>query len=224
VNINFEKQTVVGKKLCIVENGDALGYCAQVGFRPHMLLASDAHPSAARNVGLAALRDLGEDTHFSCMDDDDFYGPYYQQEHLNFAERKRVTGKMPNWVRFEAVGKLWLFNRTKAQKPVAWVQGPTIGGYARDVKDFPIVDLGEELDFCLAHRRAGGSVFSTSVGHFCYMRSQDVTRHLYQTSARSYANVHGPWFEEHPDDLSRVLLDTPPFGSKKSYLQCEGSF
>src|SRR5690606_4134641 len=90
VQANFQRQSHEGKKLCIVENGPAIGACKVAGFEPDLLLTSDvAHPSAARNVGLDALADFGEDTHVCCMDDDDFYGSFYQAEHLLFAARGR---------------------------------------------------------------------------------------------------------------------------------------
>jgi hypothetical protein len=216
VRENFDRQTQEGKKLCIVENGDAVGHCKQVGFEPDMLLSSDAHPSSARNVGLAALRDL--DAHFCCMDDDDWYGHYYQQEHILAGARGRITGKVTHWVHFEGLGKLWLFNRQKAGRQVAWVQGATVGGFARDVADFPIVDLGEELDLCQAHRAAGGDVLNTSVGHFVYMR-RETASHLYQITPRSFANVHGPWFEEHAENFDLVREGVPPTGTRKSYTQ-----
>lgn len=217
VQDNFDRQSQAGKKLCIVENGDAVGYCKQVGFSPDLLLSSDAHPSKARNVGLAALRDL--DAHFCCMDDDDWYGHYYQQEHVAFSARGRITGKMTHWVRFEGLGTLWLFNRQRAGREVAWVHGATLGGFARDVGDFPVVHLGEELALCRAHRDAGGTVQNTSVGHFVYMRRRNEQEHLYQITPRGFANEQGPWFEEHRDDFSLVMEGVPPVGNRKNYLQ-----
>lgn len=216
VQENFNRQAQEDSKLCLVENGDAVGYCKQVGFTPDLLLSSDAHPSKARNVGLAALRDL--DAHFCCMDDDDWYGPHYQQEHIAFAERGRITGKMTHWVRFEGVG-LWLFNRERAGRTVAWVHGATLGGFALDVGDFPVVALGEELALCHAHTAAGGTVQNTSVGHFVYMRRQDELSHLYQVTPKGFADQHGPWFEEHRDDFSLVTQAVPPTGTRKNYLQ-----
>lgn len=217
VRENFDRQTMAGKKLCIVENGAAIGACKQAGFEPDLLLTSEAHPSLARNAGLVALRDL--DAHFSCMDDDDFYGPEYQWEHFEHAKRGRVTGKMPHWVRFEAVGKLWLFNRERANRKVSWVQGPTIGGFARDVPDFPLKPIGEDVAFCRVHREAGGEVFNTSVGNFLYVRRSDEKSHAYRIGAVGFADEHGPWFEEHPDDITRVFCDNPQLGARKAYNQ-----
>lgn len=218
VKENFERQSHEGKKLCIVENGGAQGACKAAEYEPDMLLTSEeAHPSAARNAGLVALRDL--DAHVSFMDDDDYYGSYYQEEQISFADRNRITGKMTNWVRFEQVGKLWLFNRAKATKPSAWVQAATIGGYARTIPDFPVVDLGEELDLCTEFRKNGGEVRSTSVGHFCYMRSLDERSHLYKITPRGFANQHGPWFEEFRDDKRLLDEGMPPVGIRKSYAQ-----
>lgn len=217
VRQNFDRQQWKDKKLCIVENGEAVGHCKQAGFTPDLLLQSDAHPSKARNVGLAALRE--SDEHFCCMDDDDWYGPYYVEEHVHAAARGRITGKITNWVHFESVGKLWLFNRQRAGTLVPWVQGPTVGGYARDVADFPVVAIGEELVLCKGHRAAGGEVRSTSVGHFIYLRSTDERKHIYRTTPRRFADEHGPWFEEHPFDLRLVCAGIPPVGAKKSYQQ-----
>ena len=217
VKENFSRQATEGKKLCIVENGDAVGVCADFNFKPDLLLASAAHPSTARNEGLAALRDL--DAHVSFMDDDDYYGAGYQDEQIASAGRNRITGKITNWVRFERVGKLWLFNRDKAGKPSAWVQAATIGGYARTIPDFPVVDLGEELDLCREFRQGGGEVVNTSVGHFCYMRDEDEQKHLYQITARGFANQHGPWFEEFKDDMQLIDEGLPPAGTRKSYTQ-----
>src|SRR5690606_9576234 len=81
-----------------------------------------------------------------------------------FAARGRVTGKLPHWVHFASQGHLWLFNRNKAGRAVAWVQGPTIGGFVRDMGRFPLIPLGEELEFCEAHRKNGGAVMNTSGG------------------------------------------------------------
>lgn len=220
VRANFHRQSHEGKKLCIVENGPAIGACKAAGFEPDLLLTSEiAHPSAARNVGLDALQDFGEDAHFCCMDDDDFYGSFYQAEHLLFAARGQVTGKLPHWVHFASQGQLWLFNRNKAGHAVAWVQGPTVGGFVRDVGRFPFVPIGEELDFCAEHRKNGGTIRNTSVGHFCYMRSVDEADHLYRVTPVGYANTHGPWFEEHPLDLQLVVQSDPPRSVRKNFLQ-----
>lgn len=204
------------KKLCIIENGDAVGVCGAVGFAPDMLLTSAAHPSHARNKGLVALREL--DAHFCSMDDDDYYGPAYMQEHVDNAEKNRITGKVTHWVRFEGQKKLWLFNRMRTNRPTAWVQAATLGGFARDVPNYHPI-LGEEIDLCARFRAQGGVVQNLSVGHFLYQRRSDSLSHAYKVGPRGFADQHGPWFEEHMDSLLLVNKKDPPLGVRKAYNQ-----
>lgn len=215
VRANFARQRSPDKKICIVENGPAIGVCKAAGFDPDMLLTSDPHPSIARNVALDFLRE--EDAHFCCMDDDDWYGPEYLAEHRRHAARGRITGKVTHWVRWQdsRLNALWLFNRGRAHKPTTWVHAATLGAYARDIPDFPTIPLGEENVLCKMHRAAGGEVINLGVGHFLY--SQGGQGHAYQTSARMFAHALGPWFETHPLDLSLVEQENPPTGRRMAW-------
>lgn len=211
----FESQDSFGKRLCIVENGDAIGACAAAGFVPDLLLTSNAHQSDARNVALRELRK--KDAHVSFMDDDDYYGPRYLSEHVSNAVSGRITGKIVHWVRFETIGKLWLFNRTRANQKVAWVSGATIGGFARDIPDFPIVQAGEDMHVCRQVTRRGGIIFDTGLSSYLYIRKGSTKEHTYDIEPRFFAYNHGFVFEEFPDNMDLVDSLNPGIGVKRAW-------
>lgn len=154
-------------RLCVVENGAALGACKRAGFRPDLLLGSVPHQSAARNVALHALR--GRGAFFFTMDADDWYGPGYLTELLKNRRKADVVGKRRHLVLLR--DGLHLFDARGANKTTAWLHGACIAGYADDAIDFPTTAIGEDHAWCAGMRQIGATLYATSARNYVYVRT-----------------------------------------------------
>ena len=106
---NFWRQRNTGKRLCIVENGPAIGVCARHGVEPAMLLRSEPGVSRALNVALAELLRRSEHASwFVRFDDDDYYSSGYLDE---------IVGSPP-WADF--VGKPAIYVKTPGDRLVRY--------------------------------------------------------------------------------------------------------
>lgn len=199
---NFNKQTHVNKRLCIVENGEALGACKKYGVVPDLLLTSEKSPSVARNAAFTVLRDF--DAYFVMMDDDDIYGPEYLSEHAQHAKRGRIVGKRTHWVLFEG-SCLALFRPDLCNKPQEWLIGGSIGGYAREAPEW-VGEIDEDFQFCRDFSRKGGEVFGSSTQNLVYVRRTDPNSHTFSVTHETFADRVGPWFFVYPEtDTARAF-------------------
>lgn len=175
---NFVRQRYAKKGLVIVENGDGIGTFAHGGDVTHLMI-SPTHQSHAKNRAIEFLQEKYPDDYWVCMDDDDYYGREYLQEHADFAERGVIRGKRNAWMEFDSTlvyfGHHWEPD-TDAQSFV----GGTMGSYLTDAQEFPLVTVGEEAGFCQAARDAGLKVKTTTQSNFCYNRRGNPLSHTYQ--------------------------------------------
>jgi hypothetical protein len=164
----FRAQSHLDKRLVIVENGAAIGGCAERGIVPDLLTTSEPHVSHARNAGIHAVREQGGGF-VSMWNDDDWYGPWYVAEQVENAHRATVVGKRPHFVHLDGDG-LYLFRAPRAWCAARKLFGPTLGFHAEEVCDFPVTDQAEEYEWAQHMRQQGATLFSLSLHHFLYMR------------------------------------------------------
>lgn len=213
---NFDRQEHQDKKLVVVKNGSAVDHWYQpddFSGGAELILESEAHQSAARNTALDALREREDDPYVVFMDDDDYYGPGYLSEHVKLAKKGRIVGKYAHWVHFEC--KCFaLFRPEMANKNLPWVKAGTIGGFAKEMPNFPIQSVGEEQAMCEIFRKQGGEVLSSSIYHHLYFRSRDPLKHAFQATDAAFVKIHGPWFYKYPEGsyglVNGRMLPTAP--------------
>ena len=161
----FCAQTYRNKGLVLVENGRALGTCATAGMVPDLLLQSEPHQTAAKNVGLAALA-YEPDDWFVTWDDDDYHAPGLLAELAAAAEPGCVIGKHNFFMRMSD-GRLLRF-----KSPVSMLWGGTLAARVGDALPFEDTGRWGEDERWLADMRANGAQTKTlSDRHFIANRS-----------------------------------------------------
>lgn len=181
---NIEKQTKKDKiKICVIENGEAIGICKKNGFYPDLLLTSEKHQSHAKNTGLEKVKKVGGEfwTTFDC---DDFYGERYIEELLENSNKGDIIGKNKIFIK-TTEDKLWLPIELKENCYVKYVHGPTISGWVEDFINFPIKDWAEDLAWTEAMQNIGAITYSTSAYNFCYNRFKS-GNHTFISSDENY--------------------------------------
>jgi len=203
---NFRRQKFPFKKLCLVENGRALAAAAEPRqkerFDAHLLLTSDPHQSSAKNTALHEIRQRGGG--FTVvMDDDDWYGPQFLTEAAGYARTYDVVGKSRHFVSMD--GQLWLCSRERAHRPIASLNGGTIGCWAETAPEYQVTAHGEDIMFCREAERRGMKCFGTDIYHYLYRRESN-RDHAWRISAedlRSYESDSGA-LDLGPEDLEIV--------------------
>jgi glycosyltransferase involved in cell wall biosynthesis len=203
---NFERQTHPDKLLIIVENGPAVGawnaYRGNLDLGNGLVAVGAGEPqgpapegtiwviqsapdrSAARNAGLALLREFGVD-HFAFFEDDDLYGPGYLADYWAHRERADVLGKTC-FVLAAPDGSRWLLHSEWESRPaeligpypgycMACPVGSTLFGRVDRALPWPepCPAFAEELDWCSDMLRARRTVLATSREHFVRQRFDD---------------------------------------------------
>lgn len=176
---NFARQSYGDKKLVIAENGGGISTFTDDSEYDHILL-SPAHQSHAKNRAIEFLQKEYPDDYWACMDDDDYYGPEYLQEHADKAERGVILGKRNAWVQFDS-GLVYFGGSWKEGDPSDSFVGGTMGSYLSDAQEFPI-RCAEEHGFCEAARNKELTTRLLSPLHFCYNRLGSPSDHAYQAS------------------------------------------
>jgi len=197
-------------KVCIVENGAAVGACKAAGFKPDLLLTSDAHQSIAKNTALDALTRLDPDGYWIAMDDDDYYAEDYIREHSCAAARGTLVGKQTHFVLFEglflALFKPWLSN---CSGHIA--NGATLGAYLSDSPRYAKKDIGEDSSFCTSFLSRGGNLTLSSPYYTAYCR-RGREGHTYPADHESFSHAMGHQFFKYPVNSVEVIsgknLDT----------------
>lgn len=214
VKRNFDCQLYGNKRLCIVENGRAIGAYAASG--ADKILQSDPHQSAAKNTGIASLRKSHPDAYYVAMDDDDYYGPEYLLEHVEHAQRGRVNGKLSAWVKFDD-GLVYFGNNWIPGTEVETLIGATIGCYLSDAQEFPDVPAAEENAFCKRAREAGCEVVTLGPRNFCSSREGGAPSHTWRAEPRNVWR-HSGWSGVRVDgDVRKAIAGEPPSGPAEFY-------
>lgn len=183
----FTAQTYPNRKLCVVENGDAIGACRRLSIPADLVVTSRQHVSHARNEGMYAIREQPGDGWISMWDDDDWYGPGYLEEvaDLIWGETAEVYGKHRHFVAMPDRGLL-LFNERNQNKYTEYVHGPTLVFRADDGVNFRVQKEAEEVRWCNDMRRLGARVWASSIHHLLYLR---------------YSAAHGHAWVARPDNV-----------------------
>lgn len=177
----YDQQTYGNRKLCIVENGDAVGACKRLGFTPDLVVTSRPHVSHARNEGMYAIRDLGIDCWLSMWDDDDWYGSEYLEEMASLAasDKANVYGKQRHFVAFPDHG-MYLFNEVNQNKYTDSVHGPTLVFRPEEGIVFKVQREAEEIRWCYEMSRLGARIWSASIKHLLYLRYDQGHEHAWK--------------------------------------------
>lgn len=169
VKANFLDQTFQNKKICIVENGDAVGYCKSVGFEPDLLLSSEKHQAIAKATALDELKRRGEEF-WTTWDDDDYYSPYYMQELADNSDKGDVIGKMCSFVK-SYDDKLRLLGCPVENDYTTLIHGPTISAWTVNSESFHNVGKwSEDTAFVDSMLNKGAKVYATSRWNFIHQR------------------------------------------------------
>lgn len=208
---NFRRQRFPGKILYLVENGAALGTAEREGLTGATVLASEAHPSSAKNVALEYIRRAGGGF-FTTFDDDDWYGPGYLDELAGHAKSATVVGKLWHFVSFNegvpgAEPELILSNRIYANRTAHWLTGGTISGFAEEACLYPKTPA-EDVYYCKKMEDLGGTIRCLSLYHYLYRRNYAGARHTWQESREKFlAKQAGQMALEFPAKDGAVDLD-----------------
>jgi hypothetical protein len=127
---NFSQQNFHNKKLVIVENGDAIGCCNKFEFIPDLLLSSDSHQSYAKNKALEYLKEKKAE-YWVTFDDDDWYGPNYLSEIVEYSDKAEMVGKSNVFVK-TLNDKIRLFGGYEEMCYSNRLVGPTISAWVSD--------------------------------------------------------------------------------------------
>jgi hypothetical protein len=195
---NACRQTVPFK-LCIVENGPAVGTCKQHGITPALLLTSEAHQAIAKNTAIAEIRKRGGGQ-VALWDDDDCYGSGFLAELEANRRRATVVGKRIHLV--ELADGLYLFDHEGANQLSTWLHGPTVMAEASDMLDFPVVSPSDDPLWCKAMRDAGATMWATSVGEYVYRRTG--TNHVWKATDLLVRFRMGSSYRIEPDGVTFV--------------------
>ena len=168
---NYRRQTYRYKRLCIVENGLAVGGCRRLGFRPDLVIASRSNVSHARNEGMFAVREFKDDAWVAMWDDDDWYGPHYLEEAalLTLTGKAQIYGKLRHFVTFQD-RRMFLFGAVHQHSYVPAVHGPSLVFRPSEAVAFRPSKEAEEISWCNAMRALGARVWASSVHHLLYVR------------------------------------------------------
>lgn len=204
---NFERQRLLGARLLVVENGEAIG---STPAHAATVVQSTAHQSDAMNAGLAWLRGNGGGP-WARFDDDDYYGPDYLTEVVgSLAGEGTVVSGMPwRFVLFD--------DGLHCFVGAGEFTGGTLAANTADVPDFPPI-LGEDLAWCRQLRRSGARIVQRGPWGYCYDRTtraapraarggQAVTRYAFGA-----ALFYGPQDRAAVDrpDIKPIGLKSPP--------------
>jgi glycosyltransferase involved in cell wall biosynthesis len=169
-------------RLLVVENGKGVGAVGAQGLADQVdvVARSAPHQAAARNAGLAVVRELcGPLDWFAVWDDDDQHGPGYLAEIAEHACGQDVLGKSSFFMRL-GDRRLVCFMR-----PAHRLWGGTLAGRVKGVLDFRDVGRwGEDGDWLRRMREQGARVASSSRWQFIAQRSRSPDKHAWRATDR----------------------------------------
>lgn len=164
----FQQQTCRNKRIAIIENREGLGACAKLGVFPDLLLHSESNQTIAKNVGLAALREIANpNDYWATWDDDDRNGPGRLEEVAKTSCGADVLGKASFFMRL-ADGRLLQFTR-----PPSNLWGGTLAARIGCSTDFPEVGRwGEDEAWLQRMCKTGARIGNLSQWHFVAVRKK----------------------------------------------------
>jgi len=184
---NYRQQVFRGTKLCIVENGRAIGACIARGANPDLLLTTEEHVAVAKNTALAELRRRGAGF-WTTWDDDDWYGPEYLAELAGHARDADFVGKDFHFT--DLAGTLYFCHPKTVGKSVRTLAGACLGGFVAETPDFPLERVGEDTFFCLNQWTRGAKLQDIGPYHYVYQRDYPGAVHTWKKSTREFLRVH----------------------------------
>jgi hypothetical protein len=186
---NVERQTLQGFRVCVAENGDGVGACARIAWKPDAIVTSEQHQSAAKNAAIDYVERNGG-THFATFDDDDYYGPGYLEEVSEAFELGfDLVGKSQYFIRFDESGRTLLLEGEGENAPARILAGPTISARIwPGMPRFRTLDWGEDNFFCMDCLAAGARIWSTSRREFVYRRRGGEHGHTYPLTDEALEN------------------------------------
>lgn len=217
---NFEQQTCKGKRLIIVENGEAVGACEAAGFTPDVLLRSDKHQSLAKNVGLEWITSHGGGW-FATFDDDDYYGPGYLAEALTCFKTGSfsIVGKLDHFV-VGLDGHLRFFEQGFRSCEGVEAHGATLCGRAESCPRFQDTGtIGEDWHWLSESIASGARLWVSSPYHYAVVRHARNTWRIGDESYQRRLHVasqgacrmfdYGPWGPALEVVVSGLSADAP---------------
>jgi hypothetical protein len=190
-------------KLCLVENGQAVGACAERSVSPDLLLTSEHHQASAKNEAVAAIKKLGGGL-ISFWDDDDEYSAGFLGELLSQKNLATVVGKRRHLVRLR--DGLYLFDRKSANALSSWLHGPTCLVRAEECVEFPRVAPNDDGEWCKAMAQAGATFWATSIWNYTYSRTGN--NHVWQASDLLVRHMLGDAFRLDADCATFIPAPT----------------
>jgi hypothetical protein len=211
VKSNFLRQDFLNKKLVIIENGPAIGYCKKNNFKPDLLLTSDiAHQANAKNIGLNALIEKKVDF-WTTFDDDDYYCSNYLSELVENSDKAEMIGKSTIFVKTKddkfrlLKGEESSFTRN--------IHGPTISAWVKDTMLFPNTgQWGEDMAQITMMQEAGAKIWATSRYNFIFQRHEN-HNHTWHTTDDQLSQC---WYKlQYGVDTSVIEYDVSISDSRK---------
>lgn len=188
---NFLRQKFEGKRLVVICPTEI-----DLGDMPcDKVVRGKFNVGRARRAGTAVVP---KDSYVVSMDDDDWYGPDYLTEHAGLAQPNRIVGKQLHWIDFEEPGLLVLLRPHVHSKPVSFLSGGTIAGFAGEL-EWPEVELSEDVRLCHDFKLRGGEVLHSSIYQVRYRRRREAMSHTYVADPWNVvAEQGGNWYRVFP--------------------------
>jgi hypothetical protein len=165
----IRRQRRQGSRVVVVENGPAVGSFPRM--EGAVILRSDAHQSAAKNVGLDWVR-MGGGGRWSVFDCDDYYGPGYLDDQMTALDGGADTaGKAYGslmYIRFEE--GIYLDGMKRTSDAAKFLNGGATSCATADVPDFPMTKVGEDGEWHKLMVKRGAKTVNTGAQHYCYNR------------------------------------------------------
>jgi hypothetical protein len=184
---NFDRQTYLGKRLVIVENGLGVGHG---GSWKATVLQSEKGAAQPLNAGLRYIRSVASaDDKFCKFDADDYYGPEYLS---GIAESKTdYCGRSSLYIR-TTNDRLWF---AQGDSDAYVFHGPSIAGKV----------WGEDAEWCLAMHREGRNCEVLKPEGLCYQRHAN-NEHAWPVTD---SELRGSWGVEFFDlgEFDRLVVD-----------------
>jgi hypothetical protein len=168
---NIRTQTILDKKILIVENGDAIGTFNKSS--EYTILSSDKHCAYAKNTALDFIKRNGGGF-WTTFDDDDYYGPTYLEELDKAKNKANVIGKENFFINFgNELYSISGFPENNLTQN-AHIYGSTISAWAEESVYFePIMD--DDFGFINNMKQKGATVYSTTKYNYCFNRHTENT-------------------------------------------------
>jgi len=161
VRANIALQNYPELRVCVVENGAAVGACRAAGWTPDLVLHSKRSAADAKNVGVDAVRAVGGEL-WACFDDDDYYGPEHLVDLAARLGNKAAVARRCGWMNLP--DGLYFFD-------APMLLGATVLARVEHTVRFRDIGVGEDIAWFADMRAAGHAVIDAGPAHFLYDRA-----------------------------------------------------